>query len=130
MSLGAAAYAANLENPVEGKLKALYSDYITITITSMVTKSPEVSASSLGDIDIKIDASTSFDNFHQLSDLKQGDLLSVSYNEKNVGNNKVAEHIKRTQLASDLNDTSVSTTQTTVTTTTVTNKEIDPVINE
>ena len=130
MVFGMSAYAANLDNPVEGKLKAIYTDYITITIPSLVSKAPEVNTSSLGDLDIKINSSTAFDNFNRLSDLKQGDRLSVTYDENNPGNNKVADRIRRTKLASDSDVSSSSTTQTTVTTTTVTNSETNPVINE
>ena len=123
MILQAVVYAANYDNPIEGKLKAVYSDFITITVPATVTKSPDTNASDTGDLDIKVNAGTVYDNFTQLSDLKQGDTISVTYHEEGKGGKTTAERIVRTQLAAQPAASSVTTTQTTVTTTTVTNRE-------
>ena len=127
MVLGASAHAANYDNPIEGRLKAVYGDFITITVPSTVTKAPDANTFYTGDLDMKISPGTAYDNFTQLSDLKQGDIVSVTYHEADSPNNKkVADRISRTQFASEAAAPSTTTTQTTVTTTTVTNSETNP----
>ena len=124
MVVGMSAHAANYDDPIEGRLKAVYSDFITITVPSTVTKSPDANAAYTGDLDMKITPSTVYDNVSQLSDLKQGDMISVTYHETDAPNNKkVADRITRIQMASEVIVPSTVTTQTTVTTTTVTNSE-------
>ena len=126
LSMTGMVYAANYDNPIEGRLKALYSDFITLSIPSTVSRSSDVNALPYGDMDINLIPGTAYVNFHRLTDLKQGDTVSVLYFENNRGNKNVASRITKIRSASDPVVDSVTTTNTTVTTSTVTHKEVNP----
>lgn len=113
-----AAYAANQNNPIDGTIKAIYGDVITLSVPSTVDKSSDVKQLPAGYMDIKTNAETVYDNFNRLTDLKQGDSVEISYDYDTRGKNKVAKRVTRTEPA-DGAATSVTTTKTTVTTTTV-----------
>lgn len=58
--------AANSDNPIDGRLNAVYSDFITLTIPSQVTKSPDVNKFDTGELAIQVDSQTGYENFDQL----------------------------------------------------------------
>ena len=119
-------YAANYDNPIQGTLKSVYADFITINIPSTFIKSPDTNTPADGDLSIKTEPSTAYVEFNQLSDLKEGDLVEVTYHEQidpRVGNKKIAEKIRRIALAGTYQP-ETATTQTVVTTTTITHDHV------
>lgn len=126
LGLTASAIAANYDNPIEGTLKSVYADFITITIPSTVTKSPDSNQYD-GNLAIKLTPSTTYDQFNQLSDLKSGDLIRVTYHEDpttKMHDQKIADRITKLQ---SVDESSMETTTTkTVVTTTVTSNTVNP----
>lgn len=80
MLTGAASYAgaANYDNPIQGVLRAIFGNSITVEVPSLVSKSP-TSDDQNGSLTFVVNSSTNYTNFHQLSDLKEGDTVSVGY---------------------------------------------------
>ncbi len=118
-------YAANFNNPVEGRLKAVYGDFISVIIPSTTMKSNDSNDMKKGELTMKLSPSTRYENFSQLSDLKSGDLVRVTYEEGLAAKDSsfTATHITKLESATD-GTKEVSTTS--VTTTTVTTNTVVP----
>ncbi len=71
--------AATYDNPIEGRLKSVYSDFITIKVFSESMKSPDMNKTNGGDLAFKMDSQTGYENFHKLTDLQEGDKISIKY---------------------------------------------------
>jgi hypothetical protein len=119
-ALSGHAWAANFSNPVDGVFRNIYGDSITIGVPSLTSQSP-ASNDQNGELSFQVNAGTAYRNFNQLTDLKQGDAVSVEY--KGTPNSKdnqlFATGITKTGDA-PVNVSSTATTVQTVTTTTTT----------
>ncbi len=115
------AHATNTNvGPVEGRIKAVYSDFITIAVPDSGAKSTDANIDKGGDLNFRINSSaTLYKNFSTLTDLKEGDKVSIVYSEERNGN--MASMITKLDSA-DVTaagiDAPSTTTTTTVTTTT------------
>ena len=115
--------AATDANPIEGRLKAVYSDFITITVFPDTMKSADMNTSNGGELSFKVDSQTAYDNIARLTELKEGDKIRIEYKEDKGRNTAV------TITKLDSGPARVETTQqttTTITTTTVTSPEDRP----
>ncbi|MDE2028097.1 MAG: hypothetical protein KGK03_07320 [Candidatus Omnitrophica bacterium] len=71
-------WAANYNNPIDGVFRAAYGNTVTIDVPSVVGKSPSA-ADEGGGLTFRLSPSTSYVNFNQLSDLRDGDAVRVYY---------------------------------------------------
>lgn len=101
---------------VHGKLKAVYSDFFTVT-TIGDSKSNDVNLDQRGELSFKIDGQTHFKNVDELDDLKEGDEIEVRYRHEDGQN--VANFVTLEDRAVKSSGVRKKTT-TTVTTTTTT----------
>jgi len=73
------AWAANYSNPIDGIFRGMNTDTISVEVPSLVSKSPGLDATGNGELVFKINASTAYRNFNQLTDLSNGDYVRVEY---------------------------------------------------
>ena len=118
------AQAATYADPIEGRLRSVYSDFITLTVSPEMMKSPDINTSNGGELAFKVDSQTGYDNIAGLTDLKEGDKLKVEYKEEKGKN--IATMISKLESAAPANGVAAQQTTTTVTTTTVTVPETPP----
>lgn len=104
-------------NPVEGKIKNIYTDMFTISVVPEAEKSSEINTSGGGEIAFRIDSSTGYENFNTLTELKEGDVVEVTYQDNNKSRDRIATLITKS-------DSSTTTERTTTTTTTTTSDDI------
>ena len=105
--------AANYDDPVEGILKGVHGDTITVEIPSKVSKSAESNDLANGVLMFQLNSNTGYRNFHQLSELKEGDRVQVDYTEDPNGKMKrpVAEIITKVDsVVEPVSTTTVITT--------------------
>ena len=123
MSLAAlTAHAAITANPVEGRLRTVYSDFITVAVPPEMYRSNDSNQADIGEMKVNIDASTHYANFNQLGELKEGDQVRVEFRlpkDNKDPDKRIASIITKVDSAVTT-DTYVTVPETTTTVTTTT----------
>jgi hypothetical protein len=117
-SMGHASSTVYSIGPIEGKLKRVYSDTITLDVPAQGRSNDSINGGT-GEFAVNVDGQTTYQNFVRLSDLREGDQIQVQYNEDN--RKKIATSIMKVASAgTDTVSAGAETQVTTVTTTTTT----------
>ena len=114
--------AANYNvGPVEGRLKNVYGNSITISVVSDQDRAPDANLKNTGDLSFKVDSATAYKNVASLSNLKEGDRISIEYTEDRNGNMAtLVSKLETTVVATDVTTVDVPAATTTTTTTVTT----------
>jgi hypothetical protein len=106
--------------PVEGRLKAVFSDSITLNIVPHNNeRAPESNLYPSGDFSVRVNQDTRYENFNTLSQLKEGDWVRLTYRQDDPPHQKT--QMSKTAMVIAKVDPSTQTQYTTTTT-------VDPVV--